>query len=556
MTSHYETGLLEKFFNGEMSESEADDFLEKLDRNPELAETAAELFILEGLMKARSAPEKLREKLLASIESTERGKTGRIRVRQAVIDRITELKKDAPEDKSESPEKSRKQPEPIKLPWYAQVRYVAMLMVGVLIATYFINEYQYSQTEDLIRARLKEFYGKVEVERGRKVIPAQKNMELHNNDRIRTGGDASAVMKYMDEKTRVEISQHTDARIREDKGQKLVDLAGGRVDLSVDKQPQGAGLRITTPHAHVDVVGTIFSVDVSKKYDTKTNPGGKGKPTGSEISNLKSEIPRTRVETYKGRLRVIRKADGRTCMLDAGKYLCVTDSTDKKLAAADISGWAGIRKGPDGEILRTFRWDLLHKGPQGLKPRKGSWEWKTYSGKPYGGMIIEGKKDVIVTLPVILTGKSFKVFLRVHCAGGRREVQTRLDILPGFMNALIPLRQWSCKTVIPWKYTAEMWVNGMRSMRAMRAIKAYGFPPGGVQHLMREYVYAPRVIHIIARNVGIQELEIREVASEELPEPLRSQRAWNALKKNMQSYYETPRSKHPENGKTPDKAEP
>ncbi len=113
---------------------------------------------------------------------------------------------------------SDRKPETIKLPWYAQVKYAALLMVGVLIAMYFINEYQYSQTEDIIRARLKKFYGKVEIERGGEAIPAQKDMQLHNNDRIRTQSDASAVMEYTEEKTRVEISQHTDVRIRKDKG--------------------------------------------------------------------------------------------------------------------------------------------------------------------------------------------------------------------------------------------------------------------------------------------------------------------------------------------------
>ncbi len=175
-----------------------------------------------------------------------------------------ELKNSHSDEYPKEDDKKEYVPPVIKLPWYAQVKYAALLMVGILIATYFINEYQYSQTEDIIRARLKEFYGKVEIERGGKVIPAQKDMQLHNNDRIRTQSDASAVMEYTDEKTRVEISSDTNVRVREEEGQKLFDLDNGRVDLSVDKRSEGAGFRVTTPHAHVDVVGTIFSVDVSK----------------------------------------------------------------------------------------------------------------------------------------------------------------------------------------------------------------------------------------------------------------------------------------------------
>ena len=340
--------LISCYLDDSITDQQESELLIILKEKPEVEKWFREMLKLDTLIYQSRHEEHCKESFLATLKIRESfSESQRIRFQKA-------LEIDAEDNSKEEAEKT---PVTIKLPWYARVRYAALLMVGVLIATYFINEYQYSQTEDLIRLRLKEFYGKVEVERGREVIPAQKEMELHNNDRIRTGGDASAVMEYTDEKTRVEISQHTDVNIREDKGQKLFDLDNGHVDLSVDKQPQGAGLRVTTPHAHVDVVGTIFSVDVSEAYEAKTKPGEKGKPSDSEISNLKSEIPRTRVETYEGSVRVKRNSGNDSLILAAGQQLTITASDTQALEAVRIPGWNGSHRGLNRKGLeRSGRW--------------------------------------------------------------------------------------------------------------------------------------------------------------------------------------------------------
>ncbi len=302
------------------------------------------------------------------------------------------------------------------------------------------------------------------------------------------------------------------------------------MDLRVDKQPEGAGLRVTTPHAHVDVVGTVFSVDVSKTPDTKTQPGGKDNPHDFEISNLKSEIPRTRVETYEGRVRVTRKVDSRTCMLAVGQHLCVTDSTDKKLAAADISGWAGIRKGPDGEILRRFVWDLAGKGSQGLELVKGRWKWhETEYGKPFGGMEV-GKEPVIFMLPARLTGRPCKVFITSYDVG-RREERTLFGIVLGTARKAHPFRQWFGKVDMGWKRIIDIWVNGSCSLTAV-----YYYNPKRFGQYMREYTGPPDAVHLTAKNTGIQRISMEEVPTATLPEALRSDKAWETLKKAMSWY--------------------
>ncbi len=154
-------------------------------------------------------------------------------------------------------------PEVIRLPWYARVKYAALLMVGVLIATYFINENQYSQTEDIIRARLKEFYGKVEVERGGEVIPAENGMPFHSGDRINTRPQAQAVIQFDQEDTQVTVSENTDVRLAKEDKCKQITLTKGIVTCSVEKQSAESGLVVVTPHAEARVKGTRFAVEAN-----------------------------------------------------------------------------------------------------------------------------------------------------------------------------------------------------------------------------------------------------------------------------------------------------
>lgn len=156
---------------------------------------------------------------------------------------------------------SHMEPETIKLPWYARVKYVALLMVGVLIFTYFYNEYQYQQTEEIIRARLKEFNGNVEIERQGQLAPVENGMRFYSGDRIKTRSQAQAVIQFDQEDTQIVVSENTDVRVVKENAYKRFSLARGVVACKVEKQSAGSGFVVDTPLAEARIKGTRFAVE-------------------------------------------------------------------------------------------------------------------------------------------------------------------------------------------------------------------------------------------------------------------------------------------------------
>ena len=426
-----------------------------------------------------------------------------------------------------------------RFPRIIWISFAACLII--MAGAYFYNIYQMQQIPRLIKARIMERQGKVLIERqGRETIIDlidDREMEIHAGDVIQTGPQAHAVIQYTDEDTRIEISQDTEISVYEKNRCKIMELETGRIDIRAAKQPEDAGLRVLTPHARVDVVGTIFSVDVSKTSDAKTKPDNKAKPAGSEISNLKSEIPRTRVETYEGKVRVTRKSDKTSLMLAAGQQLAIIGSDDKKLVAADISGWVGVRRGPNGESLRKYKWTFDRDSMQGFQimqvVEKGRWKWKNsrQTGYSRSGLYMRGAGAL--KMPIKLRRRP----VRATCYGYALVKRSETDrIFLVNVEEAYPhqaFRQWhinDADDAEDKEFIMRKWICGKRMLRLKLGKRV--FTKSQDVRNISEYNETVDELMIVARNICICEIRIEEVSTGSLPTPFHSDVSWESLKEN------------------------
>ena len=155
----------------------------------------------------------------------------------------------------------------------------------IMAGAYFYNIYQMRQIPGLIKARIIERQGKVKIKRegSKEIIDLinDREMEIHAGDVIETGPQAYAVIQYTEEDTRIEISDNTTVTIDKKNKCKVMEIETGRIELRVDKQPEGAGLRVMTPHAQAIVVGTVFAMIVRHEYTRLNVIEGKVRIFGS-----------------------------------------------------------------------------------------------------------------------------------------------------------------------------------------------------------------------------------------------------------------------------------
>mgnify|MGYP006286703315 CR=1 FL=1 len=409
-------------------------------------------------------------------------------------------------------------------------RYAALLMVGILVAAYFISVQRSGPSPIICTPRMIECQGRVTIERNGRIFSAEKNMPIYFNDRIQTDSASNAVITCTKADVRVEIASKTHLQLT-DRNQRMgIDVQTGKVDLSVHKQDDGDAIQVTTPHANVDVVGTIFSVNVSDRLMHKNTQTKKTESSDSEISNLKSEIPRTRVETYEGEVRVLRKSDQNSITLTAGQYVSVNDSKSPTLAASKISGWVGIRISPNGEILKEYKWRFDTGISNGFQ-MKGRAEWKDKKETGYhrSGVCMAGKSLAVIPYAFQI-GKPVRITYNASILGNNMI----------FYGSIVlnntEKRAWIHKSFNPLRkqnFRHTLWVRGSRQLELNEGIKEYkGFQSA---KCAIEYTFPAEEIWMVlsAINICIHEIHITESSADELPPPLQSDKAWKDLIMSM-----------------------
>jgi ferric-dicitrate binding protein FerR (iron transport regulator) len=145
---------------------------------------------------------------------------------------------------------------------------------------------------------------------------AAAGMPIHMGDKVETPTNGSARVKYqtpaVSKETRVELRAGTDVLFGEENGAKRIRLDRGVLACEVATQPAGRPMRLATPHAEAEVVGTRFVLSVDQD--------------------------RTRLEVTEGVVRLTRRADSQTTLVAEGQFAEAGQAADSPLAAADLGG--------------------------------------------------------------------------------------------------------------------------------------------------------------------------------------------------------------------------
>ena len=155
-------------------------------------------------------------------------------------------------------------------------------------------------------ARVAESVGTVVVETvGAASAPADEGTAVPAGGTVRTEGvEASAEILFADG-TRLTLAGNTAVTVEQDVPKRVI-VRSGNVAADVAPQPPGAPMRLRTPEAEIEVVGTRFALS-----------------RGDE---------RTAVGVAEGSVRMVRLADGKTRTIGAGSEAIAERATELKPA--------------------------------------------------------------------------------------------------------------------------------------------------------------------------------------------------------------------------------
>lgn len=165
--------------------------------------------------------------------------------------------------------------------------------------------------------------GEVRLERiGQPPAAASANTPLRPGDLLLTASNATAVIEFGTERTRIDLGPETALQLVSSGSGKRFDLRTGRLEAEVARQRPFAPLVVTTPNAAATVIGTRFT--------------------------LTSTTNRTRLDVTEGKVRLadVVSKNSQTVEVSTGHYAVVADAT--KLAALPQTGgitrewWTGV----------------------------------------------------------------------------------------------------------------------------------------------------------------------------------------------------------------------
>jgi hypothetical protein len=113
-------------------------------------------------------------------------------------------------------------------------------------------------------ASVRETSRNVTIIRREETLVAMRGSKLFEGDRIETRAGQQVLLTYDGEDTTVRIREKSSVLIREAPGDRMILLAGGRIEANVAPQAPGTFMTVRTSHARMTVLGTVFSVTASE----------------------------------------------------------------------------------------------------------------------------------------------------------------------------------------------------------------------------------------------------------------------------------------------------
>ncbi|MFC1479505.1 FecR domain-containing protein [Planctomycetota bacterium] len=218
--------------------------------------------------------------------------------------------------------------------WWMPLAAALAACLVIAAGAYLYNLHQMSQIPGLIKAKFTEVQGDVNIERGEKSLPARKGMEIISGDSIKTGNDGKASVKYRGEKSTVDISEKSQLEFQEQNGAKRIQLHKGVINCSIAPQPEEKSIKLSTPHAEAEVIGTSFKLTVQE--------------------NL------SRLDVFKGRIRFAEKTEGLEETASSGQYIIA--------GLGVLMGPVPVQMHDVSAIDYTFCWTIGKKGLWTVNP--------------------------------------------------------------------------------------------------------------------------------------------------------------------------------------------
>ena len=363
--------------------------------------------------------------------------------------------------------------------------WVAIAAAASLLAAFGLWWWQAGQGEVDVVARVAVVGGQTTMERAGARRPLAAGMDVCKGDRIRTGPEGRATVVFVESGASIELSLLSDLTVV---SEGALHLANGGIVAAVEKRNGGNSFKVTTPQATVEVVGTVFGIE-----------------TGARRRGNGADVNATLVETYEGEVKVARRADDSRVTVSAGQRVSVSALDAKQLSIAAISGWAGIRRGPKGEILRQYKWTFK----------------KNNVSK---GFTLPGGMSC-VALPLRLRGRPCRIEIR--------GIAVDYDMSPlATLPWSLDINEWKCWCRDSRKLTRrvdlEQWVYGSRWLKSIRRNDSWV-----LWEILENESPAVNRIGILDIKRRIRSIRATETTVSELPEALAREEAWKSLKKNM-----------------------
>ncbi len=235
--------------------------------------------------------------------------------------------------------------------------------IAIIIGVHFHNVEQAEEAPELIRATLIQMSQDVTVRRDENPVPAAAGMDIRAGDTIETRQGQKAALQYNGEETLISISEKTEITVDEEDGAKRITLEKGEVECKVAPQPVNADMVLITPHAEIKVVGTKFRVFVDKR----------GNATSAEVEE--------------GKIHITRKEDREAVEINEGYGTVIASGMPLVLNKISAKGSSHFSGYPNRFTGRAF-WipePITHDG------KIESGEWSGWEGNP--GFVIREKAN-------------------------------------------------------------------------------------------------------------------------------------------------------------------
>ncbi|MBN1674705.1 MAG: FecR domain-containing protein [Kiritimatiellae bacterium] len=166
--------------------------------------------------------------------------------------------------------------------------------------------------------------------------PLRAGMLVREGDRLETGAGGRAELSYEGGAAGVSVAEHSTLTVHDSA---LARLAQGRLTGHVSRRDPARPFVVETPHARLTVIGTAFSVQVSRVPPQRADAPPAGGTTGPAAGFPSA----TRLEVVEGAVRLTRLADGASVDVSGGYAATVLAEPGHELKPVPLAPAAPAR---------------------------------------------------------------------------------------------------------------------------------------------------------------------------------------------------------------------